>query len=170
MQVKFLETPLGKMRAGADSSALYFLHFADTADKYAETVLRSTAHADAGADEENAVLTLLAAELQAYFAGRDAGFSVKLHMKAHKPFRQAAWAALRAIPPAQTRSYSEQAALMGLPGRFVRACGGANAKNPFPLILPCHRVIAANGSLAGYNGGLWRKEWLLAHEKRCFAA
>ncbi|KAA6204591.1 MAG: methylated-DNA--[protein]-cysteine S-methyltransferase [Candidatus Tokpelaia sp.] len=169
MQVKFLETPLGEMRAGADNSALYFLHFADTVNKYAETMLRPASHADA-ANGENAVLSLLEAELQAYFAGGSAAFSVKLHIKAHKPFRQAAWAALRTIPPAETRSYSEQAALMGLPGNFVRAVAAANAGNPFPLVLPCHRVIAANGSLSGYHGGIWRKQALLAHEKRYFAA
>jgi len=163
-------TPLGPVQAGADHKALYFLHFADTAAPYAAAVQRAAAGIAAAGEGDNAVLTQLAAALAAYFAGRAAGFAVPLYIEGHKPFYQAAWAALRAIPPGQTRSYSRQAALMGLPGRFARACGSANARNPFPLIVPCHRVIAANGRLSGYNGGLWRKQWLLAHEKRCFAA
>ena len=78
-------------------------------------------------------------------------------------FQRTVWAALRAIPPGETRSYSQLAAAIGSP-RAVRAAGLANGQNPVAVIVPCHRVIGANGALTGYAGGLERKRWLLAHE------
>ena len=79
-------------------------------------------------------------------------------------FQKAVWAALRAIPAGETRSYGQLAAAMGSP-RAVRAAGLANGQNPVAVIVPCHRVIGANGTLTGYAGGLERKRWLLAHER-----
>lgn len=78
-------------------------------------------------------------------------------------FQRSVWAALRAIPVGQTRSYGQLAAAIGSP-KAVRAAGLANGQNPIALIVPCHRVIGANGTLTGYAGGLERKRWLLAHE------
>ena len=80
------------------------------------------------------------------------------------PFQRDVWAALRRVPAGRTASYSELAALSGHP-RAVRAVGLANARNSIPLVIPCHRVIGADGSLTGYGGGLERKEWLLRHER-----
>jgi len=80
-------------------------------------------------------------------------------------FQQAVWSALRAIPAGQTLSYSGLADRLGNP-RAVRAVGLANGSNPIPLIIPCHRVIGADGSLTGYGGGLDRKRWLRTHEGR----
>jgi methylated-DNA-[protein]-cysteine S-methyltransferase len=80
-------------------------------------------------------------------------------------FQQSVWSALRAIPAGQTLSYSGLAERLGKP-RAVRAVGLANGSNPIPLIIPCHRVIGADGSLTGYGGGLERKRWLLTHEGR----
>jgi methylated-DNA-[protein]-cysteine S-methyltransferase len=103
--------------------------------------------------------------LDAYFAG-------DLHTLDDIPcvpdgtkFQQSVWTALRAIPAGQTLSYSGLAERLGNP-RAVRAVGLANGSNPIPLIIPCHRVIGADGSLTGYGGGLERKRWLLAHEGR----
>ena len=79
-------------------------------------------------------------------------------------FQREVWRALRAIPPAQTISYGQLANRIGRP-RAVRAVGLANGSNPIGVVVPCHRVIGANGSLTGYGGGLHRKEWLLAHER-----
>jgi methylated-DNA-[protein]-cysteine S-methyltransferase len=79
------------------------------------------------------------------------------------PFQEAAWAALRAIPPGATRSYSQQAAAIGRP-KAVRAVGLANGANPVGIVNPCHRVIGASGDLTGYGGGIERKRWLLKHE------
>ncbi|HEY0600455.1 methylated-DNA--[protein]-cysteine S-methyltransferase [Brevundimonas sp.] len=78
-------------------------------------------------------------------------------------FQKAVWAALRAIPAGETRSYGQLAAAVGSP-RAVRAAGLANGQNPVAVIVPCHRVIGANGTLTGYAGGLERKRWLLKHE------
>jgi methylated-DNA-[protein]-cysteine S-methyltransferase len=79
-------------------------------------------------------------------------------------FQREVWRALRAIPAAKTISYGQLAARIGRP-RAVRAVGLANGSNPVGVVVPCHRVIGANGSLTGYGGGLHRKEWLLAHER-----
>jgi methylated-DNA-[protein]-cysteine S-methyltransferase len=78
-------------------------------------------------------------------------------------FQKSVWAALRAIPAGETRSYGQLAAAVGSPGA-VRAAGLANGQNPVAVIVPCHRVIGANGTLTGYAGGLERKRWLLRHE------
>ena len=78
-------------------------------------------------------------------------------------FQRAVWTALRAIPAGETRSYGQLATAIGAP-RAVRAAGLANGQNPIAVIVPCHRVIGANGTLTGYAGGLERKRWLLAHE------
>ena len=80
-------------------------------------------------------------------------------------FQRAVWAALRAIPTGQTRTYGQLAAAIGRPSA-VRAVGLANGSNPVAVIVPCHRVIGANGTLTGYAGGLERKQWLLEHERR----
>lgn len=78
-------------------------------------------------------------------------------------FQKAVWAALRAIPAGETRTYGQLATAIGSP-KAVRAAGLANGQNPVAVIVPCHRVIGANGTLTGYAGGLERKRWLLAHE------
>jgi methylated-DNA-[protein]-cysteine S-methyltransferase len=80
-------------------------------------------------------------------------------------FQQQVWAALRAIPPGTTVSYGQLAAGIGRPAA-VRAVGAANGANPIPVVVPCHRVIGADASLTGFGGGLERKRWLLAHERR----
>jgi len=103
------------------------------------------------------------AALDAYFGG-DAraldGLPVKTGGTA---FQRTVWAALRAIPAGETRSYGQLAAAIGKPAA-VRAVGLANGANPVGVIVPCHRVVGANGKLTGYAGGLERKRWLLAHE------
>ena len=101
--------------------------------------------------------------VEAYFSGDVRaldGLAVKTGGTA---FQRSVWAALRAIPPGETRSYGQLAAAIGSP-RAVRAAGLANGQNPVAVIVPCHRVIGANGTLTGYAGGLERKRWLLRHE------
>ena len=79
-------------------------------------------------------------------------------------FQRAAWNALAEVPYGETRTYAEQAAHIGRPGAF-RAVGAANGRNPVPIVLPCHRIIGADGSLTGFGGGLGVKEALLRHER-----
>jgi len=103
-------------------------------------------------------------ELEEYFAGERREFSVALE-PAGTPFQMRVWQALRAIPYGETISYLELARRVESPRAF-RAVGQANGRNPLSIIVPCHRVIAADGSLGGYGGGLERKRFLLALENK----
>lgn len=105
----------------------------------------------------------LVAALDAYFAGDLAALDRVPVATAGTEFQRAVWAALRAIPPGCTTSYGALAASLGKPGAS-RAVGLANGLNPIGIVVPCHRVIGASGTLTGYAGGLPRKRWLLAHE------
>ena len=102
-------------------------------------------------------------ELDEYFAGERTDFGVALEMKG-TPFQRTVWSALREIPYGETRSYGELARAIGNPSA-VRAVGLANGRNPIAVIVPCHRVIGADGTLTGYGGGLERKRTLLDLER-----
>lgn len=102
-------------------------------------------------------------QLDAYYAGRLTTFDLPLHLDG-TPFQRTVWAALTRIPYGETRGYGELAAELGKP-RASRAVGLANGKNPVGIIVPCHRVVGANGSLTGYGGGLARKQALLEFER-----
>jgi methylated-DNA-[protein]-cysteine S-methyltransferase len=106
----------------------------------------------------------LTTRLAAYFAGDIHAIDDIPTATAGTAFQREVWRALRAIPAAETISYGRLAERIGRP-RAVRAVGLANGSNPVGVVVPCHRVIGANGSLTGYGGGLHRKEWLLAHER-----
>ena len=101
-------------------------------------------------------------QLQEYFDGTRREFSLPL-LPEGTPFQQMVWEALRDIPYGTTISYQELANRIGAE-KAVRAVGAANGANPIPIIIPCHRVIGADGSLTGYGGGIERKRWLLDHE------
>ena len=101
-------------------------------------------------------------QLAEYFAGRRDGFDLPLRLHG-TAFQQRVWAALREIPCGETWTYGELAARIGSP-TAARAVGLANGKNPIGVIVPCHRVVGADGSLTGYGGGLDRKQALLEHE------
>jgi methylated-DNA-[protein]-cysteine S-methyltransferase len=106
------------------------------------------------------------AQLQSYFSGELQEFDLPLDLTG-SPFQLAVWQALTTIPYAQTRSYGEIAAQVGAdPAVASRAVGLANGANPVAIVVPCHRVIGANGDLVGYAGGLHAKRWLLDHEAR----
>lgn len=103
-------------------------------------------------------------KLEAYFAGDFAAIGDIPVRTAGTVFQNQVWSALRQIPTGQTISYGALAAMIGRPAA-VRAVGLANGANPIGIVVPCHRVIGADGSLTGYGGGLARKQWLLAHER-----
>jgi methylated-DNA-[protein]-cysteine S-methyltransferase len=111
----------------------------------------------------HAILDDAAGQLDEYFDGQRQDFDVDLG-PAGTDFQQTVWKALCEIPYGQTVSYGELARRVGNP-KASRAVGLANGRNPISIVVPCHRVIGANGSLTGYGGGLHRKEWLLAHER-----
>jgi methylated-DNA-[protein]-cysteine S-methyltransferase len=102
-------------------------------------------------------------QLDEYFRGLRKEFSIELSVGG-TPFQRKVWRQLQKIPFGRTVSYGELAAAVGLP-QAARAVGRANGQNPVAIILPCHRVIGADGRLTGYGGGLWRKGWLLNHER-----
>ena len=103
-------------------------------------------------------------QLAEYFAGKRSEFSVPVNLSG-TGFQRTVWTALRDIPYGETVSYGELAARIGRPAA-ARAVGLANGKNPIGIIVPCHRVVGADGSLTGYGGGIERKHYLLAHERR----
>ncbi|WP_051508703.1 methylated-DNA--[protein]-cysteine S-methyltransferase [Sporosarcina sp. D27] len=103
-------------------------------------------------------------ELDEYFNGMRKEFTVP-YTNEGTEFRRNVWQALTEIPYAQTASYRDIACSIGNE-KAVRAVGTANGKNKLSIIIPCHRIIGSNGTLTGYAGGLWRKEWLLAHEQK----
>ena len=107
-------------------------------------------------------------QLEEYFAGRLREFTLPLRPEGTE-FQRRVWCELERIPFGETRSYGEVAARIGRPGS-ARAVGAANGQNPIAIVVPCHRVIGANGSLVGYGGGLPRKTWLLEHEAACSGA
>jgi methylated-DNA-[protein]-cysteine S-methyltransferase len=105
-----------------------------------------------------------ATALKNYFAGELGAIDSLPVQTAGTPFQRAVWRALREIPRGATESYSKLAQRIGRP-TAVRAVGLANGSNPIGIVVPCHRVIGANGSLTGYGGGMERKRWLLEHER-----
>jgi len=102
-------------------------------------------------------------QLDEYFRGERTKFSLPLTLIG-TPFQKKVWNQLQKIPYGKTASYKDVAVAIDNP-KGMRAVGGANGKNPISIIIPCHRVIAHDGSIGGYGGGLWRKEWLLKHEQ-----
>lgn len=157
-------TPIGPMFACASAQGLCLLEFTDRRmleTEFKDLGKRLNAVILPG---NNQYLEHVKSELNEYFAGRRKHFTVPLHTPG-TAFQNSVWRALQTIPYAETRSYKEQAKLLGKP-RAVRAVGSANGHNRIAIIIPCHRVIAANGSLAGYGGGLHRKKWLLDFEKK----
>ena len=109
-------------------------------------------------------LSGLKKDLKKYFGGKRVDFSqYALDISSGTVFQRMVWKKLIEIPYGETRSYKWLAEEVGSPNAF-RAAGGANGKNPIPIIIPCHRVINSDGSLGGYSGGVWIKEWLLKLE------
>jgi methylated-DNA-[protein]-cysteine S-methyltransferase len=115
-----------------------------------------------GAGGDETVLAAAATQLREYFAGTRETFDLPLDLDG-TAFQRRAWLALAEIPYGETRSYGEQARRLGAP-RAARAVGAANGANPLPIVLPCHRLVGADGSLTGFGGGLEVKRWLLQHE------
>ncbi|WBU63246.1 bifunctional transcriptional activator/DNA repair enzyme AdaA [Paracoccus aerodenitrificans] len=160
----WIETPLGGMIAVADENALHLLEFSDR--KALKTQLGRVSR-DAGGRVglgRSDITRHTEAQLNAFFAGDLLRFDVPLAPHG-TDFQRRVWEALRQIPAGQTRSYGEVATEIGQP-TAVRAVARANATNGIAIIIPCHRVIGADGTLTGYAGGLWRKEKLIAAEHK----
>ncbi len=164
LMADWIDTPLGAMIAVSDNTNLHLLEFADRKALAGELVrLRKFVRADMGFGRP-APTQLVATELETFFAGKNASFTVPLALHG-TPFMREVWQALRAIPPGITRSYSDIARSIGRPAA-TRAVARANGANQIAIIIPCHRVIGADGSLTGYGGGLWRKQRLIELEQK----
>ena len=157
-------SPLGPLFAGATSKGICLLEFTDR--RMLETqikILRQRLNAEF-IPGKNEHFDALDQQLGEYFRGQRRQFDLPLVIPGTE-FQQLAWRALTKIPYGETRSYGQQAQAMENP-KALRAVGKANGDNRLAIIIPCHRVVAADGSLTGYGGGLWRKKYLLDLEKR----
>lgn len=158
MNVVVHPTPIGTLHLASDGASLVACEFEGH-----ERGLAHGLHRDGRVGAPDAVLDLARAQLDAFFAARLKAFTVPLAPRG-TDFQRKVWSALGAIPYGATTSYGELAARIGEPAA-VRAVGAANGKNPIVIIVPCHRVIGADGSLTGFGGGLPRKRYLLGLER-----
>ncbi|HST19121.1 MAG TPA: methylated-DNA--[protein]-cysteine S-methyltransferase [Gaiellaceae bacterium] len=148
MATSVVDTPIGSLGLVASDAALQSVRFDGRG-------LR--------AEGESAVLEEAERQLASYFEGELLKFDLPLELHGTE-FQRRCWLALASIPYGQTVSYGEQARRLGLGSDAARAVGAANGSNPLPIVLPCHRVIGADGSLTGFGGGLHVKRYLLEHE------
>lgn len=160
-----LETPIGVALVATDEAG--FVRAFDWED-YGHRQVRLLARFAGGAPSEaGAAPAAVRQALVAYFDGDLSALDAIPWRTGGTAFQMECWRALCAIPAGRTSTYGEQAASIGRP-KAVRAVGLANGSNPVGVIVPCHRVIGAGGSITGYGGGLWRKRWLLRHEGAIF--
>ena len=166
LRADWINTPLGAMVAVSDACALHLLEFVDRKALARELKnLHGSVHGGIRIGRSEPI-DQVEAELDRFFSGAGAAFEVKLTQRG-SPFSRAVWAALCEIPPGETRSYKDIAEAVGHPSA-IRAVARANGANQIALIVPCHRVIGADGTLTGYGGGLWRKQRLIEIEREYF--
>jgi methylated-DNA-[protein]-cysteine S-methyltransferase len=150
------DTPIGPLK-------LYFSDQGLTALEFTKEDSVPDQEQDAYPPHLHPLIEAAKQELMAYFAGAPTDFAALPLDPQGTPFQRQVWQELRRIPRGQAISYKELAQRVGNP-KASRAVGQANGRNPIPLIIPCHRVIAADGSLGGFSSGLDKKRWLLRHE------
>ena len=155
-----MPSPVGELLLAASDAGLVAIRF--ERNRHGPDPRAASVPSPEASDAEARILADARAQLDAYFAGALKDFDLPLD-PCGTPFQQKVWAALREIPFGRTISYAQLARRTGDP-KAVRAVGAANGRNPIPLVVPCHRVIGADGSLVGFGGGLERKRWLLCHE------
>ncbi len=159
---KIIESPVGQFVAGVTEKGCCLFEFGDRGGIErirARMMKRYNADMKEGS---NSLLEEIEKQSNEYFAGKRREFDFPIDQKG-SPFEKSVWDALMKIPYGTTCSYGDIAAKLGKPGA-ARAVGRANGLNYIPIIIPCHRVIEANGELRGYSGGLWRKRFLLELE------
>lgn len=160
---KIIKTPFGELLAGATPDGICLLEFTDT-DRVEWQLPRLEKSFSAEVQiGQHPLFKTLDKQLKAYFSGELKEFDLPIDTRGTQ-FQIQAWDALQKIPYGETRSYQEQANTIGKPKAF-RAVASANRNNRISIIIPCHRVIAKNGTLAGYGGGLDRKAYLINLEK-----
>lgn len=147
--MRYISTPIGRLVAVADENAVIYLDFADEEREYGCS--------------DHPLLLQLEQELSEYFSKKRQTFTLPLSPSGTE-FQKSVWNTLLKIPYGETVSYAEEAKMLENP-KAVRAVANANGKNPIAILIPCHRVISSNGSIGGYTGGVWRKEFLLSLER-----
>jgi len=160
-----LPTPLGTLFIGGSDAGFHRFEFVEeTGDRRTVARLAARLEEDAGepAVRDEACAAVAVRQFTEYFACERSTFDLPLAPRG-TPFQRDVWAQLEAIPVGETRSYGQVAAAIGQPSAS-RAVGAANGRNPLIIVVPCHRVIGANGTLTGYGAGIDRKRWLLDHE------
>ena len=150
---------MGETQFGCVGSPIGLVEVGGTTEGITSVVFVEERRPEAGS---NALVEEALQQLAQYFAGARCAFDLLLDLEGTS-FQRQVWEQLMMIPYGHTASYQEVAQAIGKP-RAVRAVGAANGQNPISILVPCHRVIGSDGSLTGYGGGLWRKEWLLRHE------
>lgn len=153
MRYTTFQSPIGDLTLWGDDGSLMGLAFSDSA---------KSSQLDPTWDRDDSQFHEAVTQLRAYFGRELTEFNVPLAPRG-TAFQQRVWSALTRISYGSTTTYGKLALELGDP-KSVRAVGLANGRNPIAIIIPCHRVIGADGSLVGYGGGMQRKEWLLAHE------
>lgn len=163
LTIETLATPTGEMIIAADEAgAMRLLEWTTHHDRMLALLARQYPGV-AVEVREGVVPAAMRQAVEAYHEGNLAAFDGIETATGGTAFQKEVWAGLRTIPPGQTLSYQGLANRIGRP-KAMRAVGAANGANPLAIIVPCHRVIGADGSLTGYGGGMARKEWLLRHE------
>lgn len=153
LSYSYLDSPVGRLLLAGNGDALHYLSFPGGHKAFGP---------DPSWSRDDSVLRSVKASLDAYFGGRTRSFDLPLVMRG-TPFQKKVWQVLRTIPYGETRSYRWLAETVGNPAAS-RAVGAANGANPIPIIVPCHRVIGANGALTGFGGGIDTKRFLLELE------
>lgn len=148
--VTYLKSPIGLIKMTGN-------------EKYVTSILFVFEDTEMEPEKSNPVLNKCSKQLTEYFAGKRKEFDVSIDQEG-TDFQHSVWDELMKIPFGQTVSYNDIAKNLG-DRNSIRAVGSANGKNKISIIVPCHRVIGSDGSLTGYAGGIWRKKWLLNHEK-----
>jgi len=148
MEIAYVKTPLGIAKIMGDEKGISVISMSDEGE--ISTIIP-------------AILQESVSQLNDYFEGKRNDFTFKLNPSGTE-FQQKVWKGLLEIPFGKTISYMELSKKLG-DVKAIRAVASANGKNPLWIVVPCHRVIGTDGSLTGYAGGLWRKKWLLEHEK-----
>ena len=163
LAVHWTVSPVGPLLIGATDDALLLLEFCDP-DELEVRLARIRKHFPRSlVRADNPILARLRDQLAEYFAGTRRAFELPLEFHG-STFQERVWSALQAIPYGQTCSYGAIAKQLG-DANAMRAVGAANGLNPIAIVIPCHRVVNANGDLGGYGGGLWRKRILLDLER-----
>jgi methylated-DNA-[protein]-cysteine S-methyltransferase len=160
LSYKEINSPVGKLKIVASAKTLIAIEWEGESGK------RKREH-PSKFDPRHPILLETERQLGEYFAGIRTRFDLPLEARG-SDFEKKVWQALKKIPYGKTRSYLDLAKAIGSP-KACRAVGAANSRNPLPIVVPCHRVIGANGKLTGFAGGLEKKATLLAHEARALA-